>query len=181
MAERRMFANKVISSDDFLDMPATTQLLYFHLGMRADDDGFVGSPRAVMRMIGASNDDLKLLCAKDYIIPFKSGIVLVTHWKINNYIQKDRYHETVYLSEKQGVTAKENGMYTSCIQNVYISDTEGREGKSSIGGNPYRISPTNTGEWQKSKAGDAALNGRPPVPFPIDPDAGEYIDREGNA
>lgn len=169
MAERRMFANKVISSDDFLDMPATTQLLYFHLGMRADDDGFVGSPRAVMRMIGASNDDLKLLCAKDYIIPFKSGIVLVTHWKINNYIQKDRYHETVYLSEKQGVTAKENGMYTSCIQNVYISDTEGREGKSSIG------------EWQKSKAGDAALNGRPPVPFPIDPDAGEYIDREGNA
>lgn len=112
MAERRMFASKVISSDDFLDMPATSQLLYFHLGMRADDDGFVGSPRAVMRMIGASNDDLKLLCAKNYIIPFKSGVVLVSHWKINNYIQRDRYHETVYLSEKQGVEVKENGVYT---------------------------------------------------------------------
>lgn len=181
MAERRMFANKVISSDDFLDMPASTQLLYFHLGMRADDDGFVGSPRAVMRMIGASNDDLKLLCAKKYIIPFKSGVVLVAHWKINNYIQRDRYHETVYLSEKQGVKIKENGVYTSCIQDVSVLDTEAREVESSIGGNPYRVSPLNTGDKRKLKSGDAAFKGGPPTPFPIDPDTGEYIDREGNA
>lgn len=179
MAERRMFANKVISSDEFLDMPATTQLLYFHLGMRADDDGFVGSPRAVMRMIGASNDDLKLLCAKNYTIPFKSGVVLVSHWKINNYIQRDRYHETVYLSEKHGVKIKENGVYTSCIQDVSMLDTEVRLGKS-IGVNPKGVYPPNR-DSKKNTFGDAAFKGGPPTPFPIDPDTGEYIDREGNA
>lgn len=115
MAERRMFSNAVIGSDDFLDMPATTQLLYFHLGMRADDDGFVGSSKAVMRLIGANNDDLKLLYAKNYIIPFKSGVMLITHWKVNNYIRSDRYHETVYLAEKETVKVEKNGRYTKWI------------------------------------------------------------------
>ena len=119
MAERRMFSNAVIGSDDFLDMPATTQLLYFHLGMRADDDGFVGSPKAVMRLIGANNDDLKLLYAKNYIIPFKSGVMLITHWKVNNYIRSDRYHETVYLAEIETVTVEKNGRYTTGIPNGY--------------------------------------------------------------
>lgn len=133
MAERRMFANAVIGSDDFLDMPTTTQLLYFHLGMRADDDGFVGSPRVIMRMIGASNEDLNLLCAKNYTIRFKSGILLISHWKINNYIQKDRYRETVYTAEKESVKTADNKMYTECIQGVSNLDAQVSIGKISLG------------------------------------------------
>lgn len=100
MAERRMFAKTIIDSDTFLDLPATTQLLYFHLGMRADDDGFVDKPRSVMRMIGGSKNDLDLLFAKQFLIPFESGVVVIKHWKIHNYIRKDRYSETIHLEEK---------------------------------------------------------------------------------
>ena len=94
MAERRMFAKTIIDSDAFLDMPLSTQALYFHLSMRADDDGFINNPRKIQRMIGASGDDLKLLLAKSFLIPFDSGIVVIKHWRIHNYIQKDRYKGT---------------------------------------------------------------------------------------
>lgn len=128
MAERRMFAKTIIDSDAFLDMPLSTQALYFHLGMRADDDGFVNSPKKIMRTVACSEDDMKLLIAKKFIIPFESGIVVIKHWRIHNYIQKDRYHETNYTEEKAMLTTKENGAYTlmdtPCIQDVSKVDTE---------------------------------------------------------
>ena len=136
MAERRMFAKTIIDSDAFLDMPLSTQALYFHLSMRADDDGFINNPRKIQRMIGCSDDDLKLLIAKNFIIPFDTGIVVIKHWRIHNYIQKDRYKPTVYVEEKGKITQKPNGVYTldtECIQDVSSSDTQVRLGKDSIG------------------------------------------------
>jgi hypothetical protein len=88
MAERRMFAKIIIDSDAFLDMPLSTQALYFHLSMRADDDGFINNPKKIQRTIGATDDDFKLLIAKHFVIPFDSGVVVIKHWKIHNYIQR---------------------------------------------------------------------------------------------
>ena len=113
MAERRMFAKTIIDSDAFLDMPTTTRLLYYDLSMRADDDGFINSPKKIQRMIGASDDDLKLLLAKSFLIPFDSGIVVIKHWRIHNYIRKDTYNETKYKEEKSMLTFDENNAYTS--------------------------------------------------------------------
>ena len=132
MAERRMFAKTIIDSDAFIDMPLSTQALYFHLSMRADDDGFINNPKKIMRMIGASDDDFKVLCLKKFIIPFDSGIVVIKHWKIHNYIQKDRYKPTVYAEEKAKLEVKGNGSYTECIQDVYNLETQVSIGKSSI-------------------------------------------------
>ena len=136
MAERRMFAKTIIDSDAFLDMPTTTRLLYYDLSMRADDDGFINSPKKIQRMIGASDDDLKVLIAKKFIIPFESGVVVIKHWKIHNYIQKDRYKPTVYKDEMAKLEIKDNNAYsleTNCIQNGYTLDTQVRLGKDSIG------------------------------------------------
>ena len=133
MAERRMFAKTIIDSDAFLDMPLSTQSLYFHLSMRADDDGFINNPKKIQRMIGSSDDDLKLLIAKNFIIPFESGIVVIKHWKIHNYIRNDRYKETVYQEEKSLLETKENKAYTFGIPNGYQVDTQVRLGKGSIG------------------------------------------------
>ena len=112
MAERRMFAKTIIDSDAFIDMPLSTQALYFHLSMRADDDGFINNPKKIQRMVGASDDDLKVLVMKRFIIPFESGIVVIKHWKIHNYIRNDRYKPTVYSKEKAMLTTKENSAYT---------------------------------------------------------------------
>ena len=136
MAERRMFAKSVVESDTFLDMSATARLLYFHLGMEADDDGFLNSPKAVMRMVGCSQDDLTLLCQKGFLIPFSTGVVVIRHWKQSNYIQKDRYSKSK-LPEAQMVIA-ENGvyeLYTERIQDVSGLDTNCIHsiGKDSIG------------------------------------------------
>ena len=112
MAERRMFAKTIIDSDAFLDMPVTARLLYYDLSMRADDDGFVNSPKKIMRMVGASQDDLTLLAAKKFIIPFESGVVVIKHWFIHNYIRKDTYNETNYKAEKEMLALDENKAYT---------------------------------------------------------------------
>lgn len=112
MAERRMFAKTIIDSDMFLDMPLSTQALYFHLSMRADDDGFINNPRKIQRMIGAADDDLKVLVMKRFILPFDSGVVVIKHWKIHNYIRNDRYKETVYKEERALLELKDNGAYT---------------------------------------------------------------------
>lgn len=111
MAERRMFAKTIIDSDAFIDMPLSTQALYFHLSMRADDDGFINNPKKIQRMIGASDDDLKVLLTKRFIICFSSGIVVIKHWKIHNYIRNDRYKPTIYVEEKSMLASKENGAY----------------------------------------------------------------------
>lgn len=126
MAERRMFAKTIIDSDAFIDMPLSTQALYFHLSMRADDDGFINNPKKIQRMIGASDDDLKVLCMKRYILPFDSGVVVIKHWRIHNYIQKDRYKPTVYIEEKATLEVKKNGSYTECIQDVSKLETQDR-------------------------------------------------------
>jgi DnaD/phage-associated family protein len=131
-----MFAKTIIDSDAFLDMPLSTQCLYFHLNMRADDDGFVNNPRRVQRLIGASDDDLKLLIAKSFVLTFESGVIVIKHWRINNYIQKDRYHATVYKEEAEKLDVKDNRAYTfkaldtDCIQNGYKLDTEIRLDKT---------------------------------------------------
>lgn len=112
MAERRMFTQKIIDSDAFLDMPLSTQALYFHLNMRADDDGFVNNPKKIQRMIGASEDDLKLLLAKRFILGFENGVIVIKHWRMHNLIRKDRYNPTTYIKEKETLAVNDNGSYT---------------------------------------------------------------------
>lgn len=100
MARRRMFSLDIVDTDNFLDMPSSTQALYFHLGMRADDDGFISSPKRITKTVNCSEDDLKLLIAKRYLIPFESGVVVISDWKINNWIRSDRKQSTRYKYEK---------------------------------------------------------------------------------
>lgn len=111
MAEKRMFSKKIIDTDWFMDMPASTQNLYFHLSMRADDDGFIASPKRIVKLVGASEDDYKLLIAKKFIIVFDNGICVIKDWRINNYLRGDRYTETIYQEEKSQLTLGENGEY----------------------------------------------------------------------
>ena len=111
MAERRMFSKSVIWCDMFLEMPLSSQALYMHLNMSADDDGFVGNPKTILRMIGASEDDFKILVTKGFVIVFEQGIIVITHWKINNFIRKDRYKPTLYENEVQSLSQTKNGMY----------------------------------------------------------------------
>lgn len=111
MAERRMFAKTIIDSDAFIDMPVTARLLYYDLSMRADDDGFVNSPKKIMRMIGASQDDISILIMRKFILPFDNGIVVIKHWRIHNYIRKDTYNSTPYLNEKAMLELDENKAY----------------------------------------------------------------------
>lgn len=132
MAERRMFAKTIIDSDAFLDMPQSSQLLYFHLSMRGDDEGFINNPKSIMRNVGCKDDDIKLLIAKKFLIPFESGVVVIKHWKIHNYIQKDRFTPTKYQEEKATLTLDENKAYTPCIHSVSDVDTQDRLGKVSI-------------------------------------------------
>ena len=111
MAERRMFAKTIVLSDAFLDMPLSARCLYFSLGMVADDDGFVNSPKSQMRQIGASTDDLNLLIAKKFVIAFESGVICIKHWRINNYLRNDRYKESTYTKERAMLKVEENGAY----------------------------------------------------------------------
>lgn len=111
MAERRMFAKKVVESDRFLDMPLSTQALYFHLGMHADDDGFVSNPKTIKRSVNASDNDLELLFNKGFIKVFESGVILITHWKLNNFIRSDRYTPTIYTVEKSSIGQLPSGEF----------------------------------------------------------------------
>jgi hypothetical protein len=111
MAEKRMFAKTIVLSDAFLDMPMSARCLYFTFGMLADDDGFVSSPKAIMRQCGASKDDLNILLSKRYVLAFESGVIVIKHWRINNYLRTDRYIETTYLEEKSTLTLDAKGAY----------------------------------------------------------------------
>lgn len=149
MAERRMFAKTIIDSDAFIDMPTTARLLYYDLSMRADDDGFINSPKKICRMTGASDDDLKILIMKRFIIPFESGVVVIKHWKIHNYIRGDRYKETEYREEKAQLLVKDNKAY-SLVEDVGIPtvdqmDTQVRLGKVRSG----KVSIEDKGKTQK--------------------------------
>lgn len=144
MAERRMMSKSIIKSDTFLDMPATTQNLYFHMLLDADDDGFINAPKSIMRMIGAKDDDMKVLAAKQFVIPFESGVVVIKDWKIHNYIQNDRYKPST-LPERDLLNIQKDKTYTlkgdvsrmdtECIQTVSIGKDrlgKDRKGKDSI-------------------------------------------------
>lgn len=144
MAERRMMSKSIIKSDTFLDMPATTQNLYFHMLLDADDDGFINAQKSIMRMIGAKDDDMKVLTAKQFVIPFESGVVVIKDWKIHNYIQNDRYKPST-LPERNLLNVQKDKTYTlksdvssmdtKCIQTVSIGkDRLGkvREGKDRL-------------------------------------------------
>ncbi len=159
MAERRMFAKTIIDSDAFLDMPLSTQALYFHLSMRADDEGFVNNPKKIQRVIGCSLDDLKLLVAKNFIIPFESGVVVIKHWKIHNYIQSDRFKETVYREERSKLKVKDNKAYTlesePCIQDVSKVETQVSIDKVSI--DKDNILDTNVSNCQTPSSKDVRL------------------------
>lgn len=112
MAEKRMFTQQIVDSDAFLDMPLSAQALYFHLSMRADDDGFVKNPRKIQRMINAGDDDLRLLIAKRFVLIFESGVIVIKHWRLHNTLRKDRYKPTVFQDEFKRLELKSNGAYT---------------------------------------------------------------------
>lgn len=132
-----MFAKSIVLSDVFLGMPATSQLLYYQLGMNADDDGFVGNPHSIVRQCCATEDDLKVLIAKRFVLTFPSDVIVIKHWRLNNYIQKDRYRRTTYIEELMTLELDEKMAYIEsknpCIQNVYNMYTQYRLGKGRKG------------------------------------------------
>lgn len=117
MAHKRMFSRDITGSDAFREMPASAQNLYFHLGMEADDDGFIGAYKTVQKSVSSPDDDFKILLAKRFLIQFPTGVLVVKHWLINNTIRKDRYNETKYLEEKRSLYLKENLAYTDVATN----------------------------------------------------------------
>ncbi len=125
MGKRRMFSLDIVDTDKFLDMPLSAQALYFHLGMHADDDGFVSSPKRIAKIINSSNDDLRLLCAKSFIIPFDSGVIVIKDWRVSNELKNDRYHPTIY-QEEFSMLSLENKSYklNDCLQNVSKMEPE---------------------------------------------------------
>lgn len=138
-----MFAKTIVLSDAFLDMPPTARCLYFTLNMLADDDGFVNNPKSIMRQSGSTEDDMKLLIAKKFLIPFESGVVVIKHWRINNYLRSDRYSETQFIEEKSELTIDDKGVYTEpdCVYGIPTGIPTGRQevstGKVSIGKDKY--------------------------------------------
>ena len=133
-ADRRMFAKTIVLSDAFLDMPLSARCLYFTLGMLADDDGFVNSPKSVIRQCGASEDDLRVLLGKKFVLAFETGVIVIKHWRVNNYLRSDRYKATVYAEEKNSLTVDETGIYHGGIPNIGIPNMgKPRLGKDSIG------------------------------------------------
>lgn len=161
MAQRRMFSKNVARTDVFLDLPQTAQNLYFHLGIDADDDGFV-SPKMVMRMLGSSADDLKLLIAKSFLLPFDDGVIVIRHWRVNNEIRQDRYKATQYSRHKEMLSIKD-GVYDLVVPVVVPTgdkmDTQVRLGKDSIG----KSINTHKGEIEAAKITPSTDNRDPDI------------------
>jgi len=180
MAERRMFAKSIVLSDAFLDMPMSARCLYFTLGMLADDDGFIGSPKSIMRQCGASQDDMSILLQKRYVLAFESGVIVIKHWRMNNYLQNDRHKSTTYLEELDTLTIDNKGAYTEadklCIQNVYTGkDSIGKESK---GKDSKKFTPPSL-EDVKAYASERG-NKVDPVKFFDYYTAGQWKDVKGN-
>jgi len=135
VGDRRMFSKAITDSDAFLDMPLSTQALYFHLSMKADDDGFVNNPKRIQRLIGASDDDFKLLIAKSFILTFESGVIVIKHWRINNWIRADRKIGTTYTEELDMLRIKDNGAYS-------LETLENREVQPSDNQMPTKCQPS---------------------------------------
>ena len=134
MAQRRMLSKKITDTDNFLDMPLSSQALYFHLNLAADDEGFIDKVKTIQRTIGASDDDTKLLIFKGFLIPFESGVVVIRHWRIHNYIQNDRFQPTIHQNEKSQIAydSTKTANAKTCIQNGYNLDTQVRLGKDRL-------------------------------------------------
>lgn len=136
MARRRLFSLDIVDTDAFLDLPCSSQALYFHLGMRADDDGFVSSPKRITSTVNAASDDLKLLITKGFIIPFDTGVCVIRDWRVHNTIQKDRYKPTLYQLEKAMLQTTASNSYclmdTECIQDVSIPETQDKLSKDKL-------------------------------------------------
>ena len=141
MAQRRMFSKKITETDNFLDMPLSTQALYFHLNMGADDEGFIDKAKTIQRTIGASSDDLRILIAKGFVIPFDSGVVVIRHWRIHNYIRSDRFQSTMHQEEKKKIDFDKTkianikafqDVIPDVIPNGYQMDTQVRIGKDRL-------------------------------------------------
>lgn len=145
MAERRMFARSIIDSDAFLDLPPWAQLLYFHMGMRADDDGFLDKPRSILRLTGCKPRDLQALLDAGFLLEFDSGVMVIRHWRTHNYIRCDRYKPTAYTEEKKSLGIEKSGAYVRCQpggipggipgdgQVATMRDTQDRLGKDRLG------------------------------------------------
>lgn len=127
MAQKRMFDKTITNSDDFLEMPDSSQNLYFHLSMNADDDGFVNNWKSIMRMTGHKEDDLKVLTAKQFIIPFDSGVIVIKHWRINNYLRNDRYVETKFKDEKSKLVLDDNLVYQMNTNGIHSIDKNSKD------------------------------------------------------
>lgn len=146
MAEKRMFSSNVIDSDAFLDMSPTARLLYYDMGMRADDDGFIDSPKKIMRIIGASDSDLKELIDNGFVLRFESGVIVIRHWYVNNRVRRDTYHETIYTEEKSMLFLEKNNVYQ--LRDDSVTDTlhERNEIGSQIRGGEIRIDKDRLGK-----------------------------------
>lgn len=179
MAERRMFTQKIIDSDAFMDMPLSAQALYLHLNMRADDDGFVNNPRKIQRMVGASEDDMKLLIAKRFVLVFENGVIVIKHWRMHNLIRKDRYHPTQYQKQFQQLSTKDNGAYTEAWNRPEIGwqpndnqmATEVRLGKVRLGKDSNTTPPSsNTRTREEENLGKVmsfVMDRLNPTPSPL--------------
>lgn len=165
MAERRMFTQKIVDSDAFLDMPLSAQALYFHLNMRADDDGFVNNPKKIQRMIGASDDDLKLLIAKRFLLCFDSGIIVIKHWRMHNLLRKDRYCPTQYQDEMALLELKDNKSYTEKSVDNHTAAVWQPLGN-------HLATQVSIGEYREVKESIGENRGKP-VPAPPEPDFDE--------
>ena len=153
MAQRRMFSNTITDSDLFMDMPKSAQLLYFHLNMHADDDGFVGNTKSIMLMTGSSDDDLKILLAKQYLIPFENGVTVIKDWHIHNYIRSDRKHPTKYTSELKQLELNEDASYSKLPFGSQVS-TNGQPNDGHLVGNCHtevRLGKDRLGKVSKDK------------------------------
>lgn len=176
MAEKRMFTQKIIDSDAFLDMPLSTQALYFHLNMRADDDGFINNPRRIQRTIGASDDDLKLLIAKRFLICFESGVIVIKHWRMHNTLRKDRYNPTQYQDELALLDVKDNNAYTEKDLPVIPATTwqpSGNHLEPQYSIDKYSIDKVSIEEYSAPDSDESAPSSTPPSK-PVKHKHGEY-------
>lgn len=170
MANKRMFSVDVVETDTFLDLPPKVQALYFHLGMRAADDGFVSSPRTIVRTIGCNAGDLRQLEAADYVISFNSGVLVVTDWKVNNFLRKDRHANTVHQSELAQLTELSTGRY------ILGGSGQPNNNQRSTGGQPdgnqsstqYSIEKDSVVKGRLDKDSNAAATAGEPATYPVD-------------
>ncbi|MCO4620944.1 putative DNA replication protein [Streptococcus infantarius subsp. infantarius] len=174
-----MFSKKITDSDKFLDLPLSTQALYFHLNMHADDDGFVDSTKTIKRMIGASDGDLRILMEQAFILPFESGVIVIKDWRVHNYIPKDRYQKTIYTTEFNRLVLEENKSYTECIQNVYNMDTQIRLDKNSIDKNSIDKNSIDENSIDENRLDECSEKLPPTAPAPKKLDFGQFVKAEG--